>query len=180
VGEDEIDARFKVMPDYPSLRHFKKGISSVKQWTETEHKEMQRIFIALIAGAVPRYILISGIFWVIDLLSFPVELSLSHERYLTFAIMHNCTHIRANPWMVPKMHSRYFTRTRMCWRSSKSAIISVFRSCINCVTTSTQSNCSGLLTDLIMNFPSASNCSIPKVVVNLHCLASNIIRELTM
>ncbi|KAG2106483.1 hypothetical protein BD769DRAFT_1393171 [Suillus cothurnatus] len=53
VGEDEIDARFKTIPDYPSLRHFKKGISSIKQWTGTEHKEMQRVFIALITGAVP-------------------------------------------------------------------------------------------------------------------------------
>jgi hypothetical protein len=54
VGEDEIDARFKTIPDYPGLRHFKKGISSIKQWTGTEHKEMQRVFIALITGAVPR------------------------------------------------------------------------------------------------------------------------------
>ncbi|KAG2744660.1 hypothetical protein P692DRAFT_201841452 [Suillus brevipes Sb2] len=37
VGKDEIDARFKVMPDYPGLRHFKK---------ETEHKEMQFVAVA--------------------------------------------------------------------------------------------------------------------------------------
>lgn len=54
VGEDEMDSRFKVMPDYPGLRHFKKGISTVRQWTGTEHKEMQRVFIGLLAGAVPR------------------------------------------------------------------------------------------------------------------------------
>ncbi|KAG2100245.1 hypothetical protein BD769DRAFT_1631108 [Suillus cothurnatus] len=42
VGEDEMDARFKAMPDYPGLRHFKK-----------EHKEMQHVFIGLLAGAVP-------------------------------------------------------------------------------------------------------------------------------
>ncbi|KAG1828899.1 hypothetical protein DFJ58DRAFT_876181 [Suillus subalutaceus] len=41
------------MPDYPGLRHFKKGISMVKQWTGTEHKEMQRVFVGLLAGAVP-------------------------------------------------------------------------------------------------------------------------------
>jgi hypothetical protein len=49
-----MDAWFKVMPDYPSLRHFKKGISMVKQWTGTEHKDMQRVFVGLLAGAVPR------------------------------------------------------------------------------------------------------------------------------
>ncbi|KAG2368451.1 hypothetical protein BDR07DRAFT_1508407 [Suillus spraguei] len=40
--------------DYPGLWHFKKGISAVKQWTGTEHKQMQHVFIGLLAGAVPR------------------------------------------------------------------------------------------------------------------------------
>ncbi|KAG1892025.1 hypothetical protein F4604DRAFT_1875493 [Suillus subluteus] len=47
IGEDEMDARFKAIPNYPGLQHFKKGISSVKQWTGREHKEMH--------GAVPRF-----------------------------------------------------------------------------------------------------------------------------
>ncbi|KAG1809658.1 uncharacterized protein BJ212DRAFT_1448733 [Suillus subaureus] len=34
--------------------YFKKGISTVKQWTGTEHKQMQRVFVELLAGAVPR------------------------------------------------------------------------------------------------------------------------------
>ncbi|KAG2054902.1 hypothetical protein BDR06DRAFT_982187 [Suillus hirtellus] len=54
VGKEEMDAWFKVMPDYAGLRHFKKGISMVKQWTGTEHKEMQCVFVGLLAGAVPR------------------------------------------------------------------------------------------------------------------------------
>ncbi|KAH7920044.1 hypothetical protein BV22DRAFT_1107884 [Leucogyrophana mollusca] len=57
VGPDEIDARFKAMADYPGLRHFKKGISHVRQWTGTEHKEMQRVFVGLLAGAVPPRVL---------------------------------------------------------------------------------------------------------------------------
>lgn len=57
MGEDEVDARFKAMPDYPGLRHFKKGISTVKQWTGTEHKEMQCVFMGVISGALPRYVL---------------------------------------------------------------------------------------------------------------------------
>ncbi|KAG1846303.1 hypothetical protein C8R48DRAFT_750604 [Suillus tomentosus] len=51
MGEDEIDARFKTIPDYP-------GISNIKQWTGTEHKEMQCVFMALITGAVPSRVVI--------------------------------------------------------------------------------------------------------------------------
>lgn len=51
VGQEEIDVRFKAMNDYPGLRHFKKGISLVSQWTGTEYKEMQRVFLGLLVGA---------------------------------------------------------------------------------------------------------------------------------
>ncbi|KAJ7887763.1 hypothetical protein B0H13DRAFT_1888719 [Mycena leptocephala] len=39
------------MNAHAGLRHFKKGISSVSQWTGTEHKEMQRVFFGVLAGA---------------------------------------------------------------------------------------------------------------------------------
>ena len=52
IGEAEVDARFKAMSSYPGLRHFKKGISFVTQWTGTEHKEMEKIFLGVLAGAV--------------------------------------------------------------------------------------------------------------------------------
>ncbi|KAH9909444.1 uncharacterized protein BXZ73DRAFT_59483 [Epithele typhae] len=48
--EDELDRRFKVMPSHPGLRHFKKGISLVSQWTGTEFKHMERVFLGAIAG----------------------------------------------------------------------------------------------------------------------------------
>ncbi|KAG1815868.1 hypothetical protein EV424DRAFT_1626783 [Suillus variegatus] len=35
IGEAEMDAHFKAIPDFSGLWHFKKGISAVKQWTGT-------------------------------------------------------------------------------------------------------------------------------------------------
>ena len=52
AGEDEINTRFRSIPGYQGLRHFKNGISFVSQWTGREHKEMQRVFIGLLIGAV--------------------------------------------------------------------------------------------------------------------------------
>jgi len=52
MGEAEVDARFKAMSSFPGLRHFKKGVSFVTQWTGTEHKEMEKVFLGIVAGAV--------------------------------------------------------------------------------------------------------------------------------
>ncbi|KAJ3551364.1 hypothetical protein NM688_g4745 [Phlebia brevispora] len=57
IGKDELDRRFKAIPDIPGLRHFHKGISHVSQWTGAEHKEMQKVLVALLAGAVDAKVL---------------------------------------------------------------------------------------------------------------------------
>ncbi|KAG6839614.1 hypothetical protein C0991_000890 [Blastosporella zonata] len=53
ISEREMDARFKSMPPHPGLRHFKNGISGVSQWTGAEHKAMERVFLGIMAGAMP-------------------------------------------------------------------------------------------------------------------------------
>jgi hypothetical protein len=45
------------MSSYPGLRHFKKGVSFVTQWTGTEHKEMEKVFMGIVAGAVNSKVL---------------------------------------------------------------------------------------------------------------------------
>ncbi|KAF7378421.1 hypothetical protein MSAN_00268700 [Mycena sanguinolenta] len=57
IGKLELDQRFRAMPDHPGVRHFKNGISGVSQWTGTEHKEMEKVFLGLIAaGAHPQMV----------------------------------------------------------------------------------------------------------------------------
>ncbi|KAJ7909920.1 hypothetical protein B0H13DRAFT_2233000 [Mycena leptocephala] len=57
VGAAEMDARFQAMNAFAGLRHFKKGISTVSQWTGAEHKEMQRVFLGVLAGAISARVL---------------------------------------------------------------------------------------------------------------------------
>ncbi|KAF8588766.1 hypothetical protein K439DRAFT_1613268 [Ramaria rubella] len=49
----EPDAQFQAMPSHPSLHHFKKGISTISQWSGMEYKNMENIFVGLISGAIP-------------------------------------------------------------------------------------------------------------------------------
>ena len=54
VGSAEIDFRFSVLQPHPGFRHFKAGISKLKQVTGREHRDIQRYIIPVIAGAVPK------------------------------------------------------------------------------------------------------------------------------
>lgn len=51
--QDELDARFKSMPSHPEIRHFNHGISLVSQWTGTEYKNMEKVYLGVLAGAAP-------------------------------------------------------------------------------------------------------------------------------
>ncbi|KAJ7852726.1 hypothetical protein B0H13DRAFT_1904455 [Mycena leptocephala] len=47
----EVDRRFRTMTPHPSLRHFKKGISLTTQWTGTERKNTEKVFLGVLANA---------------------------------------------------------------------------------------------------------------------------------
>lgn len=53
VPEKVIDQRFKAMTPFTGLKHFAKGISRVKQWSGTEYKNMEKIFLSVIDGIMP-------------------------------------------------------------------------------------------------------------------------------
>ncbi|KAG8701170.1 hypothetical protein FRC09_005520 [Ceratobasidium sp. 395] len=49
LGAPAIDERFASMTRAQDLRHFKRGISVVQQWTGREAKEMEKVFLPLLA-----------------------------------------------------------------------------------------------------------------------------------
>ncbi|KAG8686921.1 hypothetical protein FRC08_012267, partial [Ceratobasidium sp. 394] len=50
LGEHTLHGRFMAMPQAQNLRHFKKGITSVQQWTGRETKEMVKQYLPIIAN----------------------------------------------------------------------------------------------------------------------------------
>ncbi|KAG1790414.1 uncharacterized protein HD556DRAFT_1446143 [Suillus plorans] len=59
VGEQELDFRFSVLQPLTTFRHFKDGISKLKQVTGRAQRDMQRYIVALIADAAPRSVVIA-------------------------------------------------------------------------------------------------------------------------
>ena len=57
IGKTQLDTRFKSMLNFPGLWHFKNGISTVTQWTGIEHKEMEKVFIGVVAGAMNQRVI---------------------------------------------------------------------------------------------------------------------------
>ncbi|KAJ7508692.1 hypothetical protein B0H11DRAFT_1704018 [Mycena galericulata] len=110
----EIDKRFRAMPDHHGVRHFKNGISSVSQWTGSEHKEMEKVFLGLIAaGAHPQMVVA-----VRGLIDFAYFASLQSHTSITLLGMRdslNTFHAnkkifidlkgRKNNFNIPKIHS---------------------------------------------------------------------------
>ncbi|KAJ7893406.1 hypothetical protein B0H14DRAFT_3081378 [Mycena olivaceomarginata] len=47
-----VSWRFRAMTPHPTLRHFKKGISLTSQWTGNEHKNMEKVFLGVLANTV--------------------------------------------------------------------------------------------------------------------------------
>ncbi|KAH7918086.1 hypothetical protein BV22DRAFT_1108450 [Leucogyrophana mollusca] len=59
VGHAEIDFRFSVLQPVTGYRHFKDGISKLKQVTGRTHRDIQRYIIGVIAGGAPQKLIIA-------------------------------------------------------------------------------------------------------------------------
>ncbi|KAJ6585887.1 hypothetical protein B0H19DRAFT_1060069 [Mycena capillaripes] len=114
IDKLEVDRCFRDMPDHPGIRHFKNGISTVLQWTGSEHKEMEKVFLGMIsAGAHPQMVTA-----VRGLMDFAYFASLQSHTSKTLSAMRdalNTFHInkqifidlkgRQNHFNIPKIHS---------------------------------------------------------------------------
>ena len=109
----EADLRFKSMTAHPSLQHFKKGISLVSQWTGREYKELEKVFLGVLAGAAEAQV-ISAVKAVLDFIYYAhfehhTDSSLLklqdawtnfHEQKAVFIDRGVCEHFN-----IPKLHS---------------------------------------------------------------------------
>lgn len=53
VGADEIDFRFSTLQPIVGFKHFKDGVSTLKQVTGRTHRDVQRYIVGIIAGRAP-------------------------------------------------------------------------------------------------------------------------------
>ena len=53
LGAAEINFRFLVLQPVTSFRHFREGISSLRQMTGRTHRDIQHTIIVVIAGSAP-------------------------------------------------------------------------------------------------------------------------------
>ncbi|KIK17766.1 hypothetical protein PISMIDRAFT_110808, partial [Pisolithus microcarpus 441] len=54
MDKQDFDACFRTMPVFLGLCHFKEGISKAKQWTGTDHKQVQCTFLTALVGTAPH------------------------------------------------------------------------------------------------------------------------------
>lgn len=57
MGGDELDRRMASLQRCVGVRHWKNGVSKLKQCTGREHRDLEKILVPLIAGAVPHPVL---------------------------------------------------------------------------------------------------------------------------
>ncbi|KAJ7065071.1 hypothetical protein C8F01DRAFT_983641 [Mycena amicta] len=59
LGDAEIDFRLSLLHPRSGCRHFNEGVTRLKQLGGREHRELQRVFISIIADAVPPEVILA-------------------------------------------------------------------------------------------------------------------------
>ena len=114
AGKKSFDARFQAMSSFRGLHHWKQGISVVKQWTGTDHKQLQWVFISTLVGmtqhqevlqvsqALLNFIYLAQYQSHTDETLFALQHALNefHANKEIFITLECCTHFN-----LPKLHS---------------------------------------------------------------------------
>ena len=57
MGGDELDRRMAALQPHVGVWHWQNGISKLKQVTGREHRDLQKVLVAIVVGAVPPSVL---------------------------------------------------------------------------------------------------------------------------
>lgn len=120
--ESEVDQQFQGMPAHTNLCHFKKGISLVSQWTGTEYKNMEKVFLGVVAGATEPAVIraVRGILDFIYYARFKCHTAATLDKlYEAWETFHVNKHVFVRNGVrqhfnIPKLHSmiHYFRSIR--------------------------------------------------------------------
>ena len=109
-----FDAQFRAMPIFPGLRHFKDGISKIKQWTGSDHKQLQRIFVSALVGATADPVIVRAGCCLLDFIYLAQYQSHTDETLLALQRALNDFHAMKDVFIdhgchehfnIPKLHS---------------------------------------------------------------------------
>ena len=127
---DELDRWLATLQPHVGEWHFKNGISKLKQVTGCEHRKLQKVFIAVIAGAVPPHalslmqLLQEFIYMAQSLLFYNEHLSsleVAHwEFHITKSTIYNTggwlgKHGPINHWNIPKLELMSAIHQSIIW-----------------------------------------------------------------
>ncbi|KAG8911041.1 hypothetical protein FRC02_006841 [Tulasnella sp. 418] len=114
MADGVLDHRYQSMPVHPSLRHFKNGISHIKQWTGKEYKMMEKVFVGVVAGGVNNPDVVHAARALLDFIyhsQFPIHTSATLEQmaaslndFHRFKDVFITEQVRTH-FNIPKLHS---------------------------------------------------------------------------
>ncbi|KAK0243557.1 hypothetical protein EDD85DRAFT_919323 [Armillaria nabsnona] len=124
--KSEVDHRFQAMTHHLSLRHFKKGISLISQWTGNEYKNMEKVFLSVIAGVADEEVTwcIRGVLDFIYYAHYEEHTTESLKKLEdSWRTFHDHKHVLVdqeirNHFNIPKIHSMAHYASMICSHGS--------------------------------------------------------------